>query len=438
MASVTRSNCTNDKRAVRLKRARAAAQFILLSWTFIAYAVWLTARVGADEPRETTNAEDSAAASNQPKTPTPEVIRQWIAELSHDAYSVRQRAAERLLTAGMTAREPLLELADGTDPETRAAARRLVALIDRSEFHRRLEAFAADTDGRQGQTLPGWEQFRNLVGSEPADRALFVEMQRQEGPLLAAVFGLSKRAPEELWEARLQRISLWQATVNDRGASPPLGSCAAMLFLGSLREMNVSDASVGSLEMLIQRPQMRELLQLVVGWVLNCPNKSDNALRCRLNLIAAAALDEALPLPLSIIARAPGSSRAAPLMTAQAALVIGQLGNRTHIDQLEPLLDDASVCLQGQVLRPGQPQSPVQVRDVALVVLLHLTEQSPAEYGYVTARLQQPRTFDLQSLYRNNDQQRTAAIAKWRAWRASHKEGASPKTSGKDAKATTK
>jgi hypothetical protein len=32
-----------------------------------------------------------------------------------------------------------------------------------------------------------------------------------------------------------------------------------------------------------------------------------------------------------------------------------------------------------------------------------------------------PRTFHLPSLYRENDKQRDEAIAKWRAWRATHK-----------------
>ena len=116
--------------------------------------------------------------------------------LGHDAFTVRQAAASQLLAAGMSAREPLLAIVDGPDPERRAAARRLVALIDQSEFHRRLEAFAADTEGRQGLTLPGWDQYQKLVGSDPAARALFVDMQRHEGALISAMFGASKRPPE--------------------------------------------------------------------------------------------------------------------------------------------------------------------------------------------------------------------------------------------------
>ena len=110
----------------------------------------------------------------------------------------------------MSAREPLLVIVDGPDPERRAAARRLVALIDQSEFHRRLEAFAADTEGRQRLTLPGWDQYQKLVGSDPAARALFVDMQRHEGALIAAMFGASKQPPGDLLESRLVRLVQWQ------------------------------------------------------------------------------------------------------------------------------------------------------------------------------------------------------------------------------------
>jgi hypothetical protein len=60
----------------------------------------------------------------------------------------------------------------------------------------------------------------------------------------------------------------------------------------------------------------------------------------------------------------------------------------------------------------------VQVRDAALVVMMHLTGQQPADYGYLHARLTPQRTFQLQTLHRENDEQRAAAVAKWRSWRA--------------------
>ncbi len=386
-------------------------------------------RSAAENPR---GANPPAAAPAPPAAaPTPDDVLRWIKDLGHDAFAVRQAAASHLLSAGMVARRPLLELADGPDPETRAAARRLVALIDRTEFRRRLEAFAADTEDRQNLTLPGWDQFRKLVGGDPAARTLFVDMQQQEGVLIAAVFGVSKRPPEELWETRLLRIAQWQATAGDRSAIPSLGSCAAMLFLGSLAEMNVSDSAAAQLGIIIQRPPVRELLapdsaqvavrKLVVTWLLQCPNKNEEVLSQRLNIIASIGLADALPLALQVSAGDPQYLHVQPLTKAVAILAVGKIGRREHVDRLEPLLEDSTVCLQAQVQTPGQPPAVVQVRDVALSVMLLLTDQAAADYGYTNARMATPRTFHLQSLYRENDRQRDEAIAKWREWRATHK-----------------
>jgi hypothetical protein len=367
---------------------------------------------------------------------SPEDIARWIGELGHETFTVRQTAASQLLAAGMSAREALVAVADGPDPETRAAARRLIAQIDHSEFHRRLEAFAADTEGRQGISLPGWDQYQKLVGGDPPARALFVEMQRQEGGLLRAMFGLSKRTPGDLLDARLMRLIQWPNVAGNRTASPPLGSCAAVLFLGSIAEIEVSDNAAQLIEVLLQRPPILESLRadkteepvrrLVVGWVLHCPSKNEEILRRRLNLISAMAMKEALPLALNVLGGEAPFRRVHPFTRAQAALVVGQLGGREHVDKLEPLLEDSSMC-SPQAQLPGQAGATVQVRDVALVMMIHLTDQRPADYGYLSARPQpQSKAYSLQTLFRENNQQRDEAIAKWRKWRSSQKGAGSP------------
>jgi hypothetical protein len=388
-------------------------------------------RLLAQQPAEQARVPAAAVAT---LAPTAAEINRWIAELSHDSFTVRQAAASRLLAAGMSARRPLLAVTEGPDPEVRAAARRLVTLIDQSDFHRRLEAFAADTDGRRGLTLPGWDEFRATIGSDPAARALFVEMQRHEGPLLSSVFGASPQSPDELWEDRLVGLVQRTATARDRSAAPPLGSCATMLFLGTAVDMTVSDRGAMLVENMIQRPPIGEALaaageqdavrRLVSDWILHCPNKNEHILARRLNLASTIDLAEVLPLALAVAGGDPQYASVSPTTRAQAILLVGQFGGRENVRNLEPLLEDATICMPLQAQRlPGQPAVNVQVRDVALVVMLHLTGQRPADYGYVHARFQPQRTFQLQTLHRENDEQRAAAVAKWRTWRAGRKGG---------------
>lgn len=396
----------------------------------VLFALRPSTQLDAEQPKEEPVTKPPKTASLNPKAATPDDIHKWIDELSHDAFTVRQAAASRLLAAGTPARDALVAVVDGPDPETRAAARRLVALIDRTEFHRRLEAFAADTEGKRGLTLPGWEQFRDLVGSDPAARALFVDMQRSEGTLLAAVFGVSSQPPEQLWEERLMRLVSWQVTPGNRGVQAPLGSCAAMLFLGSVSELDVSDRGAALVDNLIQRPPINEMLaaaappdavrRLVIGWITHCPNKNESILARRLQLTSIMNLKEALPLALAVVGRDKQYENVMPVTRATAILVVGQFGAAKHVELLEPLLDDASICMPVQAARPGQPVSNVQIRDVALVVMLHLTGQKPADYGYPHARPQpQPQPmFHIQTLHAANDQVRDDAVAKWKAWRA--------------------
>jgi hypothetical protein len=371
---------------------------------------------------------ESAAASSAETGESSQAIEDWIKLLSHDAYTLRQSAAEKLLEAGASAREPLLALIDDPDPETRAAARRLVSLIDRSEFRRRLDAFASDVDGRKGFTLPGWEQFSEIAGSDQAARALFVEMQRHEASMLSSAFGVATKPVAKLWEERLMRLVQWQPVIDNRNASPPLGSCAAVLFLGTVKDVEGSDRGALLIEHLIQRPPLRDSLQvgnhravirrLVVGWILYCPNENEVLLGRRINLASVNQLKEALPLALAVVSGDEKYASVQPMTKAAALLLVGQFGSREHIDTIEPLLDDSTICMPRVSQAPGQTAN-VQIRDVALVVLTTLTDQRPADYGYLHARMQAQQVYHLQTLHVATDEQRTSAAAKWRAWRAS-------------------
>jgi hypothetical protein len=422
--------------AVSLRSGSAVRAFDLRPLaTICALAVFLAVlsplHDAAEEPAKLVATTERLAPAS---VASPDEINRWIDELGHDAFTIRQAAASQLLAAGISAREPLAAVVDGPDPERRAAARRLVALIDQSEFHRRLEAFAADTEGRQHLTLPGWEQYQKLVGSDPAARALFVDMQRHEGGLLSAMFGASKQPPSDLLESRLVRVVQLQNMAGVRSFSTQLGSSAALLFLGSIAEMEVSEEAARMIQMLLQQTPFLGSLRsdnhqdavrrLVVAWLLHCSAKNESILQQRLLLISTNGVEDALPLPRAVIKREEPYKNVQSSTRALAVLLIGQFGGVEDLDRLEPLLEDSATC-SGMQQVPGQPA--VQVRDVALVVMLKLTGQPPADYGYANAGVQSQRMLQLGTLGRENDQQRAEAIAKWRKWRAENKNVPEPK-----------
>jgi len=383
------------------------------------------------QPADKAQPPAAKSAAFNSKAASPEDIQQWIKDLNHDEFTVRQAASSRLLAAGTAARDALLVVADGPEPETRAAARRLVSLIDRTDFNQRLEDFAADTDGKRGVTLPGWEQFSALIGKDQAARDLFVDMQKSDGALIATIVGISSQPPDQLLDDRLARLLSWQTNPNGRNVAPPLGSCATVVFLGTLPESNISERGAAWIDILIQRPPIAEAMtpgaspsairKLATAYVLNCPRISENSLRRRLQIIAISNMKEALPLALKVIGREGPYANLSPAVRAEGALIVGQFGGREHVETLEPLLDDVSVCLPIQSAQPGVISS-VQVRDVALASMLQLTGQAPADYGYTRVRAAQaPQVLQLQTLAPPSDQVRDNAIAKWKEWRKENK-----------------
>lgn len=373
--------------------------------------------------------------------PTADQIDGWIVELGDNSYQVRKAAADHLAAGGLTAREALARVADGTDPEVRSTARRLLAVIDDSEFNRALAEFAADVAGTRGATLPGWKEFGELVGSDAAARALFVDMQREEGSLLARAFNTSTVPRDINWEAQVMRL-MRARVFNQSGGefSAPVGSSAALLFLGALDDSNVSDSGARSLLQLTQIPPLNESIapnrppsaarRLVAAWIVHCPNRSEMVLEQRLQVMIQQQLEDALPLALEIVERNPKYLTIGPALQMTALLAVGKLGSDEHLDAIEPLLEDRGELNVGQLnsALPGAPAS-IQVRDVALAVLLHLTEQEPLTYGFMHAQANPLMVFELRTLTLENDERRAAAIERWRDWRAKHKPPAARRAS---------
>jgi hypothetical protein len=250
-------------------------------------------------------------------------------------------------------------------------------------------------------------------------------MQRHEGALLSSSFQFPQQSLDDHWEARLHRIVQWQSAVALGNEPPSLGSCAAMLFVGAAAKIDVSDRGTLLVESLVQQPPLREHMQagqfrdairrLVVAWIRDCPNRNEELLKRRFALASANELHEVVPWALSVAGGKGDSTRLQPTTRATAILLVGQLGQSDHIAALEPLLTDSAVC---SAAGPGQPDANVQICDVALVVMLHLSGQRPADYGYMDARLQPQLMYQFQTFSVDGGQQRAEAIAKWRAWRA--------------------
>jgi hypothetical protein len=110
-----------------------------------------------------------------------------------------------------------------------------------------------------------------------------------------------------------------------------------------------------------------------------------------------------------------------PQLRQFALLAIGRFGGRKHVPLAEKLLSDATSC--GAIQADNPPvQVELQVRDVALAVLIRLTDQQAGDYGAVLGQVSPQSIFQVPTLGFSKSSQRDTALARWTKWRAEHPE----------------
>ncbi len=370
----------------------------------------------------------AAALASDSKAPA-ERIGELIRDLGSDEFAVRERATRELLGLGITARNWLEQAVNDTDAEVRARARGILAAVSESDFRDRLEAFAADYDGRQKQTLPGWERFSSAFGANRMSRQLFVEMQRAEPELLLA-FSRGGKAASDMLDERSRAILQEMMTVQTRERPTSLGTVASLLLVGSAEEVTLDEQLTMQLFswLIYQSPFQRSatsgpwspLLRKLIGAWVSKPTSPPATVQ---NLTIAVAFD-LRPEALSVATRALAHETDPPPMRQIPLFAIGKFGGKEHVRLVEKLLGDKGVC---GTLQANGPQGPrpveLQLRDVALSVLVRLTGQSLRDYGSAQPQANVNTSFGVPTLIFSDPAQRETALKKWSQWRAEHPDG---------------
>jgi hypothetical protein len=156
--------------------------------------------------------------------------------------------------------------------------------------------------------------------------------------------------------------------------------------------------------------------------VLHCPNNGETSLQHRLIIAGPLQIKEAVPWAIELANGKADFAAAGATARLRALLLVGQLGDHEFVEGVEPLLADRTICYSRQAVRnrtPNIPEVDVELRDIALNVLLHLTQQSPTDYGY--PQTPRPNVQDISSIsmmFPRSAGARDSAIAKWRRWKS--------------------
>ncbi len=347
-----------------------------------------------------------------------ERVAKLVRELGSAEYAAREAAAKQLAELTPELRALLQAHVDDKDLEVRLRVRQILARTRRDDFEQKLALFLSNSRSAQDLELLGWDRFRAVLGDSVPVRKLFVDVIRYEADLIECL----ERTPAELTKQLDARAQFLQALNNVPGAAGVHpASVAALLYVGT--EANSSSGLLSSrLYVLLHHSANKQsimggahrplLLQLLERWVVMRAESAPD--------------DFSLQLALSYELHDTSLNVGRKLLDASetnrniqhAAIAVGRFGNRQDdFARLQRHVHNKAVChtwSNAQLKKDGVIE--IQIRDVVLVMLLHLTDQDPKQYGF---DLLQPNPSTMYHIYTFGfieAEQREAAHAKWEAW----------------------
>lgn len=374
------------------------------AWVLLVFAAGMPVAAGA---------EDAARQQLQQQA------MHWVDQLGSDSFRIRQRAEHELALLGVPAKDALMQGLKSSDAEVRDRCRRLLIVVLEQDYQARVDAFAADTQGRVDHHLPGWNRYKALAGESLAARQLFVEMQRSESKLLESAT-VDPDTGSEMLLARCDEMQQAASRQLDSDGRPlTLGSIAAAFFVGADSRVPINDRISAYLYNFSYQPALQsamrggpkvEALKRILGaWVLR--TASSNNSYPGMVLAIQYDLREGLDPAIGMLKQTGGP----PHFVQFAILVVGRFGGKEHIPLLEHLLDNSTPLVTQNF---GGQQLRCELRDVALATLVHLTQQDFKQYGFAHLERNPQTLFNTNSIGFATEEARAAAIRKWKLWSA--------------------
>lgn len=336
-----------------------------------------------------------------------------VQQLGSADFGQRQAGYQQLARMGSEAYEAVADGAQHPDPEIRERCVRLLEEFRRAD--RRLLLSRLQRGDPSEQTVPGWQQFSELVGDSPALRAFFVQMLAKEWEFIEYVV----EHPKEGVDAIQYRLELLKQKGNSEDeANVP--SIAALYFATLLVEKPSDSVLTGIWIMCYYRgfqETMRRssgqspLPQLMSAWVreVQCgPKVQTHVLRVSLDFGIAEGLPRAREIAEQRVSP--------PHVLLLAILVINRFGSTEDLPLLTSLFDDARRLNASQQRPPGQRSDrarATEVRDVALYAAILLVHENPRDYGFPSGRSLGTTSLNIDSIGFSSGEQRRAAFEKW-------------------------
>lgn len=351
------------------------------------------------------------------------IVDGLVSDLASPMFAKRQKAVAQLLQLDASA-VPLLEFKLQTVTEPVAVQlRQVIPKLRKRLFDDRIEALENDQKPSDLTGMPDWSRFVKIAGNAEAALPVYLEMLKTERALFADRMFSSPELSEHLEE----RSALLRAACNGELEEEfPVASAAALMLIASDENVSLRRATSTNISESLQDSRFGKLITdgfhagtlraLTSEWLKRPGIAADRPLLL--------SIEFQLPVGREIALRTL-ERQVYNQSAAYSLLCLGALQQTGSLPAVEQVLNDDGASRpiwppRGKTAtelssgREVESTYSVQARDVALVVAIHLRGRRPQEFG-MDVMSSELHLFTFDSIGFNNDDDRNAAISKYRA-----------------------
>ena len=346
-----------------------------------------------------------------------------VTDLASPAFPKRQKAVTQLLQLDAPA-VALLEtkLETATEPVA-VQLRQVIPKLRKRLFDDRVAALEKDQKLSDLSGMPDWDRFVKVTGNAEAAMPVYVEMLKTE----RALFSDRMFSSSELSDHLEERSTLLRAACNgEQEEEFPVASAAALMLIASDENVVLRRATSTNISESLQDSRFGKLITdgfhagtiraLTSEWLKRPGIAADRPLLLSIEY----QLSVGREIALRTLERHVYNQSA-----AYSLLCLGALKQTDSLSAVEQVLNDETASrpiwpprgkTAGDLISGREIESTysVQARDVALAVAIHLRGRRPNEFG-MDVMSSELHLFTFDSMGFNNDDDRNAAISKYRA-----------------------
>jgi len=344
-----------------------------------------------------------------------------IVRLGDINYRSREAASRDLVKMGASARQALEVGLKSTDPEIASRCERLLPIALQFDMLNRITRFEKDKEGKEPVDLPFWALYQKNVGSDAVCRENYARLMRFAGVDLIDLEKngevLSEKYAERFLELNTrQQYAAVRAKIGG-STSPEVDEISILFLLGcDPRTANnpkllnmwpnfMYQGTFGSAITATNGPGLT-LRKLFVSW--SEQRTEPNIIAQCLQMMQQHKIPEGFSFAMKVVAK-----KDLPVyIRGQAIAVAGRNAKPIHQKNFLEILKDETVITQFNI--GNNVNTTVQMRDVALAMLIHLDGLDVRKYEFPHLKMNPGiDIFQFHYLGFENDAKRTEVRKQW-------------------------